>query len=85
MANSISTHIGTPNSATEAAASFRPYRGNDVKQGKGGYVKIRGIWMTLHENPACGYSVEFLGWGETFGGALSDYPVEEQELLKTTL
>lgn len=85
MAINSASYQGTPNNFTFGARKFKPYRGSDVKEGPGGYVKIRGAWATLYENPACGYSVDFLGWGNTFGGPLSDFTPEEQELLKTTL
>lgn len=88
MAFNSATYQGTPNNSTFGAARFKPYRGNDVKQGRGGYVKLAsGVWATLHENPYCdcGFSVELLGWGDTFGGALSDYSAADQELLKQTL
>lgn len=84
MANTA-TYQGTPNGFTFRARNFRPYRGQDVKQGKGGYVKIRGLWATCYPSVAGGYYVEFLGWGDTDGGSLSDYSKAEQALLKTTL
>lgn len=85
MATNSASYQGTPNGFTFGARKFKPYRGSDVKEGKGGYVQIRGVWATCHENAACGYSVELLGWGDTYGGPLSDYTPEEQALLKTTL
>jgi hypothetical protein len=71
---------------------FRAYKRNDdVKQGAGGYVMIRGIWRSLlfvpemEEHTGEKFVVSLLGWGETFGGFLCDYSKEEQELLFTTL
>lgn len=82
MSESTATYEGTPNNFTFGARKFKPYRGSNVKQGKGGYVQIRnGVWATLHESG----SVELLGWGNTNGGELSDYSEVEQEQLKTTI
>jgi hypothetical protein len=81
MSQSTASYEGTPNGFTFGARKFKPYRGKDVKQGKGGYVQIRGIWATLHESG----SVELLGWGNTNGGELSEYTETEQAELKKTL
>lgn len=80
MSDSTASYEGTPNNFTFGARKFKPYRGSDVKQGKGGYVKVRGVWATLHESG----SVELLGWGNTNGGDLSDYTEAERKQLKTT-
>jgi hypothetical protein len=54
-------------------------------------VFIRKVWRTLSFIPEMEkytgekYAVGLLGWGETFGGFLSDYSDEEQRLLFTTL
>jgi hypothetical protein len=71
---------------------LRPYQGTDVKQGKGGYVRVMDRWLTLIAYDAEAktelgeqYAVSCLGWGETFVGFLSDYSPEEQQLLLTTI
>ncbi len=71
---------------------FKPYRekklpnGNiDVKQGKGGYVKVSlpghgEVWVTYDG----GATVELLGWGNTTA-FFEDFSKEDQEALKTTM
>lgn len=65
----------------------KAYRGSDVKEGKGGYAKIRGFWLTLgvQENfyDENGFlmlpkslTVSKLAWGKTFLGDLDDYVKE---------
>jgi hypothetical protein len=86
MSETRASFQGTPNGFTDGARGFKPYRGGDVKQGKGGYVQVSvprhgKVWATLYESG----SVELLGWGKTNGGDLSDYSESEQEALKTTL
>ena len=67
---------------------------SEVKGGSDGFVKVRGEFIGLREydkdaQAAIGekYYIEQLGWGDTFGGFVSDYQFtkEEMELLKSTL
>lgn len=75
---------------------IRYYNGNEsgVKDGKGGFVKIRGIFMGLREYDSEArqmigerYFIEELGWGISSGKFFSEYNFtpEEVERLKTTL
>jgi hypothetical protein len=78
------------------ARNFKPYRGNDVKQGPGQYVKLsNGYWASCThvkleatedgDYEIDDYTVSLLGWGNTYGGLLEDYSEEDQELLRSTL
>jgi hypothetical protein len=63
------------------------YKGSNVKEGKGGFVKIRGFWLALNVRPdlyddneilmlSKSLTVEKLAWGNTFLGDLDDYVKE---------
>lgn len=77
---------------------FRPYRGDDVKTGAGGYAMVDmpvlgDVWATIfatddawrrlvNDDP---YRVEILGWGQAPTVWWSELTPEQQALLKSTL
>lgn len=77
---------------------FRPYRGDDVREGASGYVRVYlpslgTVWATawptddawrrlVNDDP---YRIEILGWGEAPTVWWHELTPEQQALLKSTL
>lgn len=77
---------------------FKTYRGDDVKVGSCGYVKVvltglGEVWATIHETDDAWkrhinndpYSVELLGWGQAPTVWWHELTDEQRELLRSTL
>lgn len=78
--------------------SFRPYRGDDVKRGAGGYVQISlpglgDVWATIfatdeawrrlvNDDP---YRIEILGWGQAPTVWWHELTPAQQDALRSTL
>lgn len=81
-------YTGTPYSQP----TIKFYKGNDVKEGKGGYARVtlpngQQAWGTASENPYMnsGIAVSFLGWGESPVIELTDFSEADQCALRQTI
>jgi hypothetical protein len=77
---------------------FKPYRGDDVKVGSGGYVlvdlpSVGEVWATIfptdeswrrlvNDDP---FRIEILGWGQAPTVWWHELSVEQQGMLRSTL